>query len=174
MVSPLDEPITLCNYDPVWLKLFEQEKPIILQALAENILGIEHFGSTSVPGLAAKPIVDILVGLKQYPMQDDAVDCLKRIGYEYLGEAGVPGRLYFRKRQPFAFNIAAVEYNGTLWKDNLLLRDYLRPHSKERQRYEQHKRAVMAAGHHQLLAYSEQKAAIVADLLKQAKAWAKS
>lgn len=141
MVSPIDEPITLCNYDPVWLELFEQEKRIILQALAENILGIKHFGSTAVLGLAAKPIVDILVGLKQYPMQDDAVNCLERIGYKYLGEAGVPGRLYFRKRQPFAFNIAAVKYNDMLWKDNLLLRDYLRAHSEDRQWYEQHKRA---------------------------------
>ena len=170
----IDEPITLGNYDPVWLELFEQEKMVILQALAEDVLGIEHFGSTAVPGLAAKPIIDILVGLKQYPMQDHAVNCLKCVGYECLGEAGVPGRLYFRKRHPIAFNITAVEYNGTLWKDNLLLRDYLRSHSEERQRYEQHKRAVIAAGHHQLLAYSEQKAAIVADLLQQAKAWAKS
>lgn len=165
---PIDEPITICDYDPAWLHQFEQEKAAILQAIIDKVIAIEHF----VPGLAAKPIVDILIGLKHYPMRDESVRSLECIGYEYLNEAGVPGRLYFRKRQTSAFNIAAVEWNSRIWRDNLLLRDYLRSHPEEQRRYEQHKRAVIAAGYKQLLAYSEQKARIVSNLLKRAKEWA--
>lgn len=61
----IDEQIAICDYDPAWTQRFEREKAVILSALGEAIAQIEHFGSTAVPGLAAKPIVDILVGLKE-------------------------------------------------------------------------------------------------------------
>jgi GrpB-like predicted nucleotidyltransferase (UPF0157 family) len=169
----IDEPITICNYDPKWVQRFEQEKAVILRAIGDLIVKIEHFGSTAVPGLAAKPVVDILVGLKQYPLSDESIYVLERIGYEYLGEAGVAGRLYFRKRKPVAFNLGAVEWGSKLWRDNLLLRDYLRCHPDARQCYEQHKRTAIVAGYNQLLAYSNQKVQMVSDLLGQAEEWAK-
>jgi GrpB-like predicted nucleotidyltransferase (UPF0157 family) len=169
----IDEPIIISNYDPTWAQRFEHEKTIILRAIGDLIVKIEHFGSTAVPGLAGKPVVDILVGLKQYPMTHESIYALEQIGYEYLGEAGVSERLYFRKRKPIAFNLGAVKYDSKLWRDNLLLRDYLRCHPDARQRYEQHKRAMIVAGHNQLLAYSQQKAQLVLDLLDQAEEWAK-
>ena len=169
----IDESIIICDYDPAWAQRFEQEKAVLLRAVGEFIVEVEHFGSTAVPELAAKPVVDILVGLQQYPMPDEAIHALERIGYEYLGEAGVLGRLYFRKRNPFAFNLGAVKWGSKLWSDNLLLRDYLRCHSEARHRYEQHKRVTIDVGHNQLLAYSQQKAQLVSDLLKQAEEWAK-
>ncbi len=169
----IDEPIIICNYDPAWAQRFEQEKAVILRVIGDSIANIEHFGSTAVPGLAAKPVVDILIGLKQYPMPDESIHALERIGYEYLGEAGVSGRLYFRKRKPLAFNLGAVEWGSKLWEDNTLLRDYLRCHPDARQRYGQHKRAIIVAGYNQLLAYSKQKEQLVLDLLEQAEEWAK-
>ncbi|MDM9385387.1 GrpB family protein [Chlorogloeopsis sp. ULAP01] len=169
----IDEPIIICNYDPTWVQRFEEEKAVILRAVEDLIVELEHFGSTAVPGLAAKPVVDILVGLKQYPIPDDAIQAFEQIGYEYFGEADVCGRLYFRKRKPSAFNLGAVEWGSKLWRDNLLLRDYLRCHPEARQRYEQHKRTTIIAGYNQLLAYSNQKAQLVLDLLEQAEEWAK-
>ena len=169
----IDESIIICNYDPKWAQNFEQEKVVILRTIGDLIAKIEHFGSTAVPGLAAKPVVDILLGLKQYPMPNESIHTLERIGYEYFGEAGVPGRLYFRKRKPLAFNLGAVEQGSKLWRDNLLLRDYLRCHPDARQRYEQHKRTTIVAGYTRLLAYSKQKAQLVLDLLEQAEEWAK-
>jgi GrpB-like predicted nucleotidyltransferase (UPF0157 family) len=169
----IDEPITLSLYDPEWTYRFAQEKTVILRAIGELVIEIEHFGSTAVTGLTAKPIVDILVGLTQYPMPAASIHTLEKVGYEYFGEAGVSERLYFRKRKPLAFNLGVVGWGSQLWQENLLLRDYLRSHPDARQNYGRHKQAVMDAGHMQLLAYSEQKAAIVLDLLEQAKAWAK-
>lgn len=164
----LDEPITIENADPDWSQRFEQEKAVIRSAIGEQIVEIEHFGSTAVPELAAKLIVDILIGLKHYPLSRDGIHRLANIGYECLGEAGIPGRLYFRKRQPLAFNLGAVEWNSKLWQDNLLLRDYLRLHSDARRYYEQQKRNIINSGCSQLLAYSEQKTRTVSELLKQA------
>jgi len=169
----IDEPITICDYHPAWVQEFAQEKAVILKAITKQRAYIEHFGSTAVPGLAAKPIVDILVGLTDYKLPAESIHALEQIGYEYLGEANVSGRLYFRKRQPLAFNLAVVKLGSKLWKDNLLLRDYLRSQPEARLRYEQHKRAIINAGYVQLLAYSEQKAQTVLDLLAQAEEWAK-
>lgn len=114
-----------------------------------------------------------MIGLKHYPMSNESIRALEGIGYEYLNEAGVSGRLYFRKRQPLAFNIGAVQWNSKLWKDNLLLRDYLRSQPDAQHCYEQHKRAIINAGYSQLLAYFEQKAQVLSYLLKQAEEWAK-
>jgi GrpB-like predicted nucleotidyltransferase (UPF0157 family) len=169
---PIDESITICEYNPTWSHFFELEKVVILSVIKSQVVDIEHFGSTAVPGLAAKPIVDILIGLKSYPTPDETVDALKSIGYEYFGEAGVPERLYFRKRYPLAFNLAAVKWGSQLWRDNLLLREYLRSQPEARRRYEQHKRAIIAAGHSQLLAYSVQKAQVISNLLERAREWA--
>ncbi|MFP3381337.1 GrpB family protein, partial [Bacillus sp. SIMBA_069] len=82
--------------------------------------GIEHFGSTAVPGLPAKPIVDILVGACEGSGPDAAINGLARLGYEYLGEDGRrPGRYFWRKRGADAFNVSVVEYRGLLWQTNI-------------------------------------------------------
>lgn len=169
----IDEPIAICDYNPEWTQRFTQEKTVILSTIGELVVDIQHFGSTAVLGLAAKPIVDMLIGLKKYPMSNESIHALESIGYEYLNEAGVPGRLYFRKRQPLAFNLAVVKWGSKLWRDNLLLREYLRSDAKARRYYEQHKRDTINAGYSHLLAYSEQKAQVVSDLLQQAQEWAK-
>jgi len=73
----------------------------------------------------AKPIVDIMLGLDSFPAPPAVSDRLCSLGYEALGEAGVPGRLYFGKRRPTAFNVQAVSFDSPLWKNNLLVRDFL-------------------------------------------------
>jgi len=129
---------------------------------------MEHIGSTAIAGMHAKPIVDIMLGLDGFPASPAVSDRLRSIGYEALGEAGVPGRLYFRKRQPIAFNVQAVLFGGPHWNDNLLLRDFLSGHPEEARRYADEKRHAIDAGHRMLLAYSAAKASIVTELLAAA------
>ena len=132
---------------------------------------IEHIGSTSVPGLAAKPIVDIQVGVAE-PLDEARFHALLApLGYESMGEAGLPGRLYFRRRGPQSFNVHVIELGGVLWQDNLALRDYLRAAPDAAARYGQHKLAVVAAGANDLTTYSRGKAAVVEELLAQAWRW---
>jgi|SRR5579859_285271 len=172
MTHDLDEPVHLVPYDPNWPQLYQQESES-LRALAPFIfiLAIEHFGSTAVPAMAAKPIVDILVGVKELPIAAGEIQKFEQAGYEYLGEAGVPGRLYFRKRGIQSFNLAIVVFGGHHWKDNLLLRDYLRSDRAAAAEYEREKRQAIADGAAMLLAYSQAKDDCISRLVARARAW---
>ena len=93
----MSQHITVTDYDPLWPPKYEEESLLIKRILADNCIAIYHIGSTSVPGLAAKPIIDIMVAVKSLTKVDDTADELIKIGYEYLGEFGIAGRRYLRK-----------------------------------------------------------------------------
>jgi GrpB-like predicted nucleotidyltransferase (UPF0157 family) len=109
-------------------------------------VGIEHIGSTSVPDLCAKPIVDVLVGLRELALTDGQIRAMERLGYEYLGEHGLPGRLFFRKK-PRTHHVHVVEHGGDHWERQLTFRDTLRSDAEERRRYDEFKRRLAAEGH---------------------------
>ena len=167
----VDELITVVPYNPQWSQLFSHEQQHLQEVLGNTVVDIQHVGSTAVPGLAAKPIVDILVGLRKLSLATEYLAVLETLGYEYLGEAGVPERLYFRKRHAHLFNLHLVQWGSEIWINNLLLRDFLRAHPQEANRYGQHKQELIKSGIVTLLAYSDRKAAVIADLLERARAW---
>jgi GrpB-like predicted nucleotidyltransferase (UPF0157 family) len=165
----LDEEVVICDYDPMW-SLWYNEESASLRGVFGPDVAIEHFGSTSVSGMVAKPIVDILIGFFDFPnIPTSQVQALKQLGYECLGTAGVPGRIYFRKRGIRSFNLAVTQYESALWKDNLLLRNYLRQNSNEARLYSEYKLRAYNEGYCTLLAYSDQKSAFVLELLQRAK-----
>ena len=102
----------------------------------------------------------------------DLPPSLRLPDYEALGEAGVPGRLCFRKRGPVSFDAQVVELGGVLWRDALLLREYLRTHPEDRERYAAKKRETVAGGVNMLLRYSEEKAGVLLEMLERARRWA--
>jgi GrpB-like predicted nucleotidyltransferase (UPF0157 family) len=158
----LDEPVTVAPADPRWPELAAEEIGRLKTALPEA--SIEHIGSTAVPGLEAKPIVDLMVGLP------DVSPSLKLPDYESCGEGGVPGRLYFRKRgNAAAFNVHAVVKDGPLWRDALALRDYLRSRPDEAARYAEAKRAAIESGATTLQLYSRHKAPLILEFLERAR-----
>ncbi|PSB40393.1 GrpB family protein [Cyanosarcina cf. burmensis CCALA 770] len=167
----IDELITVVPYQPHWPDLFHQEQQRLQQTLTKHIFDIQHIGSTAVPGLAAKPIIDILIGLQTLSNVSFPIIALQTLSYEYLGEAGIPGRLYFRRRQERAFNIHLVQWGSELWTNNLLLRDFLCTHPEVASRYGQHKQELIKSGVRTLLAYSEKKDSLVAELLHRAQVW---
>lgn len=89
--------ITVKEYDPAWRELYEKEKALIADILQENLVAVYHIGSTSVPALAAKPVIDIMVVVKSLDAADGAAEKFAEAGYEYLGEFGIAGRRYLRK-----------------------------------------------------------------------------
>jgi GrpB-like predicted nucleotidyltransferase (UPF0157 family) len=167
----LDEIVEIADYDPRWPGRYSSDAAEVVRVLGGRVSAIEHFGSTAVPGMSAKPIVDVLVGLAHWPMQSSDCEALQALGYEYLGEAGVAGREYFRRRGALDTNLAIVEWRGRLWKDNLLLRDYLRAHPAAAAAYSQSKRAAWSSGARSLLAYSAAKAATMDEMLESAREW---
>lgn len=167
----VDEPVCLQAYSPLWPALFGREGARIRDALPGIDAAIEHIGSTAVPGLDGKPVIDIQLGLATYPPSDDRVSAaLESLGYESLGEAGVQGRLYFRLRAANAFNLHVMQRGGPLWRSNLALREHLRADPEARQAYARAKKAAIAGGAHTLCAYSNAKADVIRELLKQAQA----
>ena len=174
MVVELDEPIEVVAYDPSWPAWYAQDAEQLRGTLAEPLLELAHFGSTSVPGLVAKPVIDILVALPSWPLAADARARLEALGYEYLGEAGVPGREYLRRRAQHSTNLAVVRKPSPLWDDNLAVRDYLIAHPNIATKYGESKRAVWARGARTLLEYSRAKHAFVSELVANARNWRSS
>ncbi|HVT06944.1 MAG TPA: GrpB family protein [Polyangia bacterium] len=167
----LDEPVEIANFDPRLARAYRGERDRLRLGLATASLKFEHIGSTAVPGLAGKPIVDLMLGASApvWATREELRPRVVALGYEDLGEAGVPGRLYFRRRTALrAFNVALVEEGGELWRANLAFRDYLRAHPDEAAAYANAKREAIAGGATTLLAYSAAKAAAIDAMLKKA------
>ena len=164
----LDEPIQLNTYDPSWPASFEAERARIVEALGLDPVAVQHIGSTAIQGMTAKPIIDIMIGVPVTPPPVSWVESLAALGYEAMGEAGVPGRWYFRLRVGPFRNAHVVERDGAHWVHNLAFRDYLRDSPLAAQRYEAAKRAAVATGAVHLVAYSRAKRSTVEHLLREA------
>jgi GrpB-like predicted nucleotidyltransferase (UPF0157 family) len=167
-VSGLSERVELREYDPSWAEIFEAERLLIAPIFDRRAVGIEHIGSTSVPDLCAKPIVDVLVGLRELALADDDVRAMVELGYQYLGEFGLPGRLYFRKGDPRTHHVHVVEHGGEHWERHLAFRDALRANPEERKRYDALKRQLAAEGH-PWEAYSELKTPFIREVEARAR-----
>ena len=129
--------ITVTEYDPLWPQKFQAESLLIRGILADNCLAIYHIGSTAVPGLAAKPIIDVMAVVKSLAQVDDAAEDFSQIGYEYLGELGIAGRRYLRKGGEERTHQIHI-FQADDWHNigrHLAFRDYLRSHEKERAEY---------------------------------------
>jgi GrpB-like predicted nucleotidyltransferase (UPF0157 family) len=123
--------IAVADYDPEWPRRFEGERAAIERVLGDAVLDIQHIGSTAVPGLAAKPVVDMLIGVADLDeARRSVVGPLADLGYDYVPEyeAVMPQRLYFRKGDPRGFHIHMVEPGGEFWDRHLRFRNYLREH----------------------------------------------
>lgn len=164
--------VRISHYDPAWPRRYEEEAARVAAALGEPAAEIEHVGSTSVPGLDAKPTIDILVGVRDLAEIDDAaVSGMERLGYELRGEMGVPGRRYFRRGEtyPREFNVHVVELGGRLWREGLAFRDFLRTHPGSADAYARLKRRLVSApGGAELDRYAAGKADFIAETLERA------
>lgn len=164
----IDEFIEIKQYDPQWNSFFEQEKEQLLEVFRNENIQIEHFGSTSIEGMIAKPIIDILIGLESLSVNEKINKKLEELGYENFGEIS-PGRIYLRKRSnKINFNLAITIYNGVVWESNLIIRDFLRKNSLYRDKYSDLKKQSINSGHNTLIAYSDFKSSFMILLFKAA------
>lgn len=140
-------------------------------ALGQSAQAAEHIGSTAVPGLWAKPTVDILVGSNRSgPPTLPELTAMAALGYAYLGSDGRrPGRFFFRRRGESSFNVSVVPAGGSLWIENLMFRDYLRLSPGAVERYSAAKREAAAAHPKSLLAYQDAKRPVIDQLKREAR-----
>jgi GrpB-like predicted nucleotidyltransferase (UPF0157 family) len=155
----------LVDYDPSWEAAFVEERERLARALGEIARDIEHYGSTAVPGLRAKPILDVLVGVS--PL-DDWVKCripLEALGYDYAADAGVPGHHIFgrgRDSTERTHLVHVVEFLGEEWRSNLALRDALRRDESLRAAYLEVKERAVAASPEGRVRYNQLKGPFLA------------
>ena len=111
--------VRVVEYDGRWPALFVAEQQRIRDHCGILTLRLEHVGGTSIPGMCAKPVLDIAAGRPRATSIEEFVVAFERAGYEHRGELGVPGRHYFRRGQPRAYHVHLVEEGGPLWRDYL-------------------------------------------------------
>jgi GrpB-like predicted nucleotidyltransferase (UPF0157 family) len=157
----INEQIHIEPHNPKWHDLYEKEIHYLKQIQELSYLKFEHIGSTSIPNIKAKPIIDILVGVKIFPVSDAVIETLKKAAYIYMQEGSVADRLYFIKRGEVNYNIQIVVYGGHIWIDDLLFRDYLTDNPHKALEYQRVKERIIGSGTKTLLEYSALKADII-------------
>lgn len=168
----MHDPVIIVDYDRGWPALYEDERRLIAGAIGPWLAGMEHIGSTSVAGLAAKPIIDIMVGVRTL---DDAIHCIEplaALGYVYKPEleATMPERRYFNKGpQSDHRHLHMVEIGGTFWQEHLLFRDYLRTHPQTAAAYAALKRDLAVRFNRDRDGYTDAKTDFIQSVLCAAK-----
>ena len=160
----------LVAYDPLWPVAFEAEKERLAKALGSVAKGIEHYGSTAVPGLCAKPILDIMVGISPLSEWERCKPALEALGYDYAEGAGVPGHYIFgrgRDRTERTHLVHVVEYQGESWRGSLTFRDALRRDAGLRESYAQAKERAAGAAPGNRAAYNLQKGPFISESIKK-------
>jgi len=176
----VQEDVAIVPYDPRWPELFRREKEHLLSCLpAELIRRVEHFGSTAVPGLAAKPVVDLLVEVADLQATRTRIaPLLESQGYDYFwrpthGDDGPPFYAWFIKRDPDTgtrtHHIHMVEAGFIGQWDRLLFRDYLIEHPRVAREYEDLKFRLAAAYPNDRVAYTKGKTEFILRVTEQAK-----
>lgn len=155
-------------YSAEWPLLFEAEASRIRSAIGADILDIQHIGSTSVPGLAAKPIIDIGIAVRDFEEAACCVEPLVALGYRYRGELGIPRRHYFQRGEPRMYQVHMNERTSADWRQTMAFRDYLRAHPEAAAEYAELKMHLALQFPTDLPAYSAGKDAFIKQLLHQA------
>lgn len=169
-IDPADDPpvlglergaVRLAPHNARWAKLYAEEEARLRQALDGLLLDIQHFGSTSIPGIHAKPILDILAGVRR---REDVLERraqLQALGYGYVPGAGVPGHHVFGKGAPRTHLLHVVEHGGPNWTENLRFRDRLRADPALAAEYDALKLRLADAHPGDRARYTEEKGAFV-------------
>lgn len=164
--------ISVVDYDSQWPEWFEQIRAFVWPAVAELALRIDHVGSTSVPGLAGKPIIDLDIVVADDSKVRLVIEALKPLGYRWVGDLGVDGRQAFIPpgRSLPKHHLYLVVEHSKAHLDHLLLRDLLRADATARDRYAALKRANVEIARGDMDVYVAAKAGLVAELLARARA----
>ena len=163
--------VQLVAPNPTWAAAFAAERARLLAAVGSHPLVIEHIGSTAIPGIPAKPILDLLAG--RGPDRDVSayVTAFGAAGYAYRGEHGIPGRDYFVLDDAAGrrtHHLHLVEEGGPLWRSHLTFRDFLRAQPERAAEYAALKQSLAERYPANRDAYTDGKAAFIAAILRLA------
>lgn len=160
-------------YDPSWREKFNEEVEMLKPIFGEQLVSIHHIGSTAIPGIKAKPVIDILIVVTDIDAIQEAIDQMESNGYEYRGENGIPGRRYLRKDTN-----GIRSYHAHIYQDghpniakHLNFRDYLRAHTEHAQEYSRLKEDLAIKFRHSSVEYTEGKSDFINRTIHLAEEW---
>lgn len=166
------DPVEIVDYDPLWVARFEDMRDRLTAALGPLALRIDHVGSTAVPGLAAKPVVDIQLSVANVEDTEAYREQIEELGFalRYVE----PGHRYFRPRPgvPRLWQVHVCQAGSKWERDHLLFRDFLRAHADEAQAYAALKLDMAALHPDDRIAYNDAKTPWITAALERAEAWA--
>ena len=155
--------VTVVEHNPAWAAAFDEESKELLNQVGSIIVNIHHIGSTSVPDLMAKPIIDILLEVNSLVDLDKQSYKLANLAYEVMGELGIPGRRYFRKGgDDRTHQIHAFQSGDANLVRHLAFRDYLIAHKKVADEYGELKFKIAQACNHDIEKYCDEKDPFIA------------
>lgn len=159
-VNRLSEP------NPLWRQAFDEEAGRIAAGLGAHALAIEHYGSTAVPGLSAKPIIDMLVGIADIDDAQLLIEPMRALGYDYLGAQGIADHHLFGKGKTRTHLAHVIVHQGGLWRKCLAFRDRLQSDGAVRRAYEMLKRELAAVQGMTREEYTAGKTQFIEDVLE--------
>ncbi len=160
---PTPGPVVLVAYDPAWPERFARYRDAIMGACGAWLTHIEHIGSTAVPGLGAKPVIDMMPALRSHDDGPRCAEAMAGLGYEYLGSYGLERRHFYRRMDSCHAHMW-VPGEGQ-WHAQLAFRDFLRAHTWDRDEYWRLKLQLAVSHRDERNAYSEAKSGFVARIL---------
>lgn len=169
--------VKLVPHNSKWAVLFEEEKQLLKKTFGDTILAIEHIGSTAIPGIPAKPIIDINIGVKSLEVTRDMKEKFEKLGYEH--RPFVPGKtkddlkwqeLYVRGPEAKRTHYVHVSvFGGSYWKNDLLFRDFLRKNPERAKQYAELKKQLAEKYSDNRATYTENKEQFINETLEMAK-----
>lgn len=161
-------PIIIVDYDSVWPAVFEELRQRVGSALADLSFTIEHVGSTSVPGLAAKPIIDLDILLRSAADQPLAIERLSAFGYVHRGDLGIPGREAFSHPAEIPrHHLYLCPPGSVAYRDHIAFRDYLRTHPETVEEYARLKHELARIYHDDRDGYTDAKTTFITGILSR-------
>ncbi len=167
MMSDFDsEEICIKPYRPEWGEKFAEERSRLEAVLAGHSHEVEHIGSTAVPDMPAKDIVDIALRLETMDVLSELIPRFESLGYRYFGEFGLPGREYFTKGHPREYNLHVVGRDSEHWKRWIVFRNVLIQNKNVRQSYVKLKRDLARRYRYERSRYTQGKTDFINSILK--------
>ena len=161
--------VRLTPYSKEWERLFAEEKSSLQAAIGMYVLDIQHVGSTSIPGMVAKPIIDIAIAIENFENASVCIKPIERSGYEYKGENGIPRRHFFAKGNPRTHHIHMNELGSREWIDQISFRNYLILHPEAAKEYADLKTKLARRYPTDRQAYLDNKAPFIEHVLRLAR-----
>ena len=173
MIGLERDTVCLAPYEAGWARLYELEEARLQAAVGEHVLDIQHVGSTAIPGIVAKPILDIAVAVQSFETAYACVAPIEALGYEYKGENGIPRRHFFVRRDSDSgqtlVHLHMNELGSPDWESQVLFRDYMLAHPEAAAEYAALKQDLAAQFPRDREAYTDGKASFIARILRLAR-----